>query len=260
MCKKRDILLLLPSFAGFVVFFVIPFLGSFVYAFTESAFDSSFVGLENFRRLFQSTYFRLAVKNTVQFIFCAVPAAMLLSYITAAAIWHWGGRIPFVRGIFFLPVVLPSAVVVFLWNAYFSSVQPFSSLLLIFLWKYAGLDVVLMLTAFCSLDRDMLEAAKIDGAGKARVMSSIILPNMIPTLFFALILTIVNALKIYRESYLLYGEYPDESVYMLQNYLNNHFSKLNYQNISTAAILFFFAIYTITAILLGAERKWGDSL
>lgn len=260
MHKKRDILLLLPSLAGFAVFFIIPFLAGFGYAFTDNAFNGKFVGLENFRRLFSSEYFRLAVKNTFTFLLLAVPAAMLISYVSAAAIWHWGRWIPFIRGAFFLPVVLPSVVIVFLWNAYFTAVPPFSSLLLIFLWKYAGLDIILILTAFCTMDRDMLEAARIDGAGKVRIMSSVILPNMMPTLFFTLILTIVNALKIYRESYLLYGDYPDESVYMLQNYLNNHFRKLNYQNISTAAILFFFAIYVLAAILLHAERRWSDSL
>ena len=79
-------------------------------------------------------------------------------------------------------------------------------------------------------------------------------------LFFALILTIVNSLKIFRESYLLYGYYPDESVYMLQNYLNNHFAKLNYQNIGTAAVLFAVVVYSIVAVLFALEKKWSDSI
>ena len=76
----------------------------------------------------------------------------------------------------------------------------------------------------------------------------------------ALILTIVNSLKIFRESYLLYGYYPDESVYMLQNYLNNHFAKLNYQNIGAAAVLFAVVVYSIVAVLFALEKKWSDSI
>lgn len=150
--------------------------------------------------------------------------------------------------------------IVLLWNAYFASVPPFTSLLLIFLWKYAGLDIMLILTALCSVDHNMLDAARMDGAGSVRLFLQIVLPNIVPTLFFSLILTITNTFKIFRESLLLYGEYPNESVYMLQNYLHNHFTKLNYQNISTAALLFFFAIYIVVAIMLQMERKWSDSL
>ena len=88
----------------------------------------------------------------------------------------------------------------------------------------------------------------------------IIVPNIAPTLFFTFILSIVNSFKIFRESYLLYGGYPDESVYMLQNYLNNHFMKLNYQNISTAAIFFAVVVYTVVAVVFAFEKKWSDSV
>ena len=70
----------------------------------------------------------------------------------------------------------------------------------------------------------------------------------------------VNFLRIYRESYLLYGNYPDESVFILQNFQNNHFAKLNYQYISTAAIFFAVIIYTIVAVVFVAEKKWSESI
>ena len=131
---------------------------------------------------------------------------------------------------------------------------------MIFLWKYSGLDIMLMMTALGSLDKSILDAAKIDGAGALRRIFKVMIPNILPVLFFTLILSVVNSLKIYRESYLLYGEYPDRSVYMLQNYLNNHFEKLNYQNISTAAIIFAVAIYAVMGILLHAERKRSEEI
>ena len=88
----------------------------------------------------------------------------------------------------------------------------------------------------------------------------ITLPNIAPTLFFTFVLSIVNSLKIFRESFLLYTNYPDESVYMLQNYLNNHFQKLNYQNISTAAIFFAVIVYTVVAVVFVAEKKWSEQI
>ena len=119
---------------------------------------------------------------------------------------------------------------------------------------------MLLLTALAGVEKDMLEAAKIDGCGSLRRMWHVLLPNITPTLFFTLTLSIVNALKIFRESYLLYGAYPDDSVYMLQNYMNNHFAKLNYQNISTAATLFGIVVYTVVAVLFACERKWSERI
>ena len=161
----------------------------------------------------------------------------------------------------FLPVILPSATIVMLWNAYVSTwVPPFESLLLIYLWKYGGLNVMLMLTALSGMDKSMIEAAKIDGAGAFRRTVLITLPNIAPTLFFTFILSVVNSLKVFRESYLLWGNYPDEDVYMLQNFLNNHFAKLNYQTISTAAIFFAVIVYTVVAVVFVAEKKWSESI
>jgi len=260
MKKKTDILFLIPSLLGFLSLLVVPFFGSMYYAFTDNAFLRKFVWFDNFTALLKNEYFRIAMYNTLRFTAMAVPLVMLLSVAAALLLSVFASSLPFVKSAFFLPVILPSAVIVMLWNAYFAEIPEYTSLLTLFLWKYGGLNVMLILTALNGLGKDMLEAAKIDGAGMLRRTCSIILPNITPTLFFTLILSIVNSLKIFRESYLLYGAYPDESVYMIQNYLNNHFSKLNYQNISTAAVIFAVIIYTVVAVLFKIEKKWSDSI
>lgn len=261
MKKRTDILFLLPSLCGFLAFFVVPFFYSFKYAFTENAFTNDFAGFSNFAALLENQYFRLAMKNTALFTLAAVPLTMVLSVVTALLIVRFASKIPFVKSAFFLPVILPSAAIVMLWQAYISdAVPPFSSLLVIFLWKYGGLNVMLILTALTGMNRDMLDAAKIDGAGLIRRTWHVTLPNIAPTLFFTFILSVVNSLKIFRESFLLYGAYPDESVYMLQNYLNNHFQKLNYQNISTAAIFFAVIVYTVVAVMFVIEKKWSERI
>ncbi len=261
MKKRTDILFLLPSLAGFLTFFIVPFFYSFTYAFTENAFTKKFVWFDNFAALFGNDFFRLAMKNTGKFTLCAVPLTMVLSIFIALLIVRYAAKLPFVKSAFFLPVILPSATIVMLWQAYVSdAVPPFSSLLLIYLWKYGGLNVMLILTALTGMSKDMLDAAKIDGAGLFRTTWHVTLPNIAPTLFFTFILSVVNSLKIFRESFLLYTNYPDESVYMLQNYLNNHFQKLNYQNISTAAIFFAVIVYTVVAVVFVAEKKWSEQI
>ena len=119
---------------------------------------------------------------------------------------------------------------------------------------------MLILTALSGMSKDMLDASRIDGAGVVRQVWHVTLPNITPTLFFTFILSLVNSFKIFRESYLLYGSYPDDSVYMLQNYLNNHFAKMNYQNIATAAIIFAIIVYTVVALVFRTEKKWSESI
>ena len=258
--KRSDLLLLLPSLAGFLTFFIVPFVYSFYYAFTENAFTKKFVRFDNFKRLFENEYFKLAMKNTGKFTVLAVPLTMAISLILALLLVRFAARLPFVKSALFLPVILPSATIVMLWNAYISTFTPFRSLLLIFLWKYGGLNVMLMLTALSGMDKSMIEAARIDGANVLQQTVRVTLPNIAPTLFFTFILSVVNSLKVFRESYLLYGNYPDETVYMLQNFLNNHFAKLNYQYISTAAIFFAVIVYTVVAVVFVAEKKWSESI
>ncbi len=260
MKKRSDLLLLLPSLCGFTAFYIVPFLYSLYYAFTENAFSDKFVGFGNFKMLLENEYFRLAAWNTFRFSVLAVPICMLFSFTVAMLIAHFAAKSGLIRSAFFLPVVLPSAVIAGIWNAYFSDVVPFTSLLTLFLWKYSGLNITLILTAFLTIPHEQYEAASLDGASAWQKTWSVTLPNILPSLFFTLILTVVNSLKIFRESYLLYGYYPDESVYMLQNYLNNHFSKLNYQNIGAAAVLFAVVVYSIVAVLFTLEKKWSDSI
>ena len=149
-----------------------------------------------------------------------------------------------------------------LWNAYFADFAPFSSLLLIFLWKYGGLNVMLMLTALSGVNEDMLDAAKIDGAGSIGTLFHVIIPNIAPTLFFTFILSIVNSLKIFRESYLLYGGYPDESVYMLQNFINNNMETLNYQRLSAASLTFLCILMVVIILFIrfsGILEEGGEA-
>ena len=248
MSKKTDRLFLLPAALGLLLFWVIPFFASLGYAFIDNNFSRRFVGLQNLGAVLENSYFRLAMKNT------------MLSVIIAFLIAKYAVRWNFLRGSLFLPVLLPSATVVMFHHAYFAGMPPFSSLLAMFLWKYLGLNVMLILTAVVAVPRELSDAAQIDGAGAIKTHLLVILPYITPSLFFTLILSFVNSMKIYRESFLLYGNYPDESVYMLQNYLDNHFGKLNYPTISSAAILFAVVIYVIVGVVYLLEKRWEDRI
>ncbi len=254
MKKRTDIFFLLPSLIGFCLFFILPFRKVIYYAFTKNAFSSEFVRFDNFKALLENRFFRLALGNTLRFILIAVPLSMLTALVTAQLLKVFP-KIRFLQIIIFLPTLIPSSVITTFWDKYFPNVPPFLSLLVIFLWKYTGLSVMLILTALITIPSELYEAASLDGADSLTSFCSITIPCITPTLFFVLIITIVNTLKISRESTLLYGQYPDESIYMFQNYLSNHFEKLNYQNISAASIIFSAILSILVAVLLLYEHK-----
>ena len=252
--------MLIPSFSGFLVFYIIPFFRSLTYAWLNDAFNREFCGFENFKALLKSEFFLLGMKNTFIFTAISVPLIIVISYIIAFLLAFVFRKLMFVQSAIFLPYLLPSITAVMIWQSHFASFPAPSSLLLLFIWKYTGLNVILLTTSFLTVPQEVLDSAQIDGSSKLSTLIYILFPNSIPMVLFTGILSFVNSFKIYRESYLLWGNYPDKNVYMIQNYLNNHFEKLNYQNVSAAAGIFFLVIFIIIIGLLWFEKKWSERI
>jgi multiple sugar transport system permease protein len=178
-----------------------------------------------------------------------------------------------------MPLIAPTASVVLIWQVVFNfhgslnsiisyiGAQPvdwmnsqWTRLVVVafYLWKNIGYNMILFLAALQNIPREYYEAAMIDGAGPAGRFTNITLVFLTPTAFFVLIISIINSFKVFREIYLISGNYPYESIYMLQHYMNNMFMSLDYQKLSTAAVIMALAIVLIVFVLFRAERKIGQ--
>ena len=122
-------------------------------------------------------------------------------------------------------------------------------LMLLFLWKNSCFSMVLLLAGMRSIDPHSVEAALLDGAGAWNTFWRIKLPQLLPFVFFSMIVGLIQIFKINRESFQLVGDYPHESMYMLQNYMNNSFSRLNTQGLSAASVLFFVVIFVLLILM-----------
>ena len=102
---------------------------------------------------------------------------------------------------------------------------------------------------------EIIESAKLDGAGAVRILFQIILPQIRSFLLFIGSLGVTAIFKIFRESYLLFGKYPHESVYMLQNFMNNRLHAMDYGTLSAASffLVFFFSVWIYIIFLRGRE-------
>ncbi len=277
--KWQAYFLLYPGLLGVLLFFVLPFLLILYYSLLNNNFSRTFVGLQNYRDLWQNQAFRLAAGNTAWFSLVAVPLTVALALLVALALQcHLPAR-GFLRAVLLSPLMVPAASVILVWQILFHREGAVNQLLalfqlpavawlrtagydrvvvvLLFLWKNLGYCVVLFTAALGNIPKAPLEAAEIDGAGAFRRFWYIKWRYLTPTVLFVTIMTLANSFKIFREVYLLTGDYPSESLYMLQHFMNNTFRTLNYQKLSVATILVTAVITVVLALLLRLEDRFG---
>ena len=230
---------ILPFLTGFALLYLIPFIWSVQKTFTAGAGGTRFVGLWNYTDLLGSAAFRLAAGNTFRFIGVGVPLLMVLSFLLALALYRKFRGASFFRSAFLMPMVIPVAAVVTVVRAFFDGSGMINQLL-------AGLSAI---------PTDYADAALCDGASEGYILWHITLPLMIPNFFFVFVISVINAFKSFREAYLLGGDRPHESIYMLQHFMNNNFQNLNYPRLSTAALLIFVVIFLLVLLLFRVKRK-----
>ena len=263
---------LLPSFLGIFVFVLLPFLDAVRRSFFE-AMGGRFVGFQNYRTVLENEAFRLAVKNTGRFILVCIPLLLLLSLLLSLMMQHRGD---FFKVSFLIPMAIPVASVALLWKIFFHSQgilnhlllelgsQPtdwmntdYAFLVLVFsyLWKNTGYDCVLWLSGLSSIPDSIYEAAVMDGAGAFKKFFYITLPGLLPTLYVAAVMSLVNSFKVFREAYLVAGAYPQNSIYMLQHLLNNWFISLDIQKMCAAAVMLAMVFVLFVLLLHGLSRR-----
>ncbi len=264
-----------PALAGLAAFFVVPFGITMKMSLTESMGSSKFVGLKNYSDVLKSAAFKLAAKNTFKFFGVALPCILILSLLIALLLFRNLKKYDIFRTFFVFPLVLPVSSVVLFFQIVFSDLgvvngvlehlgmhaadwtgeQAFWVLLILYLWKNTGYNVVLFLAALNSVPPDLYEAASLDGAGWWKKLTRITLPMIAPHTRFILVISIVNLFKSFREAYILFGDHPDQSIYMIQHFMNNNFINLNYIRLSVGAALVFLVIFVLVGLLLTLRDK-----
>lgn len=283
--KKRNaryaLFFLAPSLAGFTLFFLLPFIRSIWYSFMDSPVSGNFVGLSNYVELLSNPIFLKAGVNTLLFTGISVPLIMTIALMLALLLNRGIYLRNIMRTFFISPLVIPVASVVLVWQIIFGGTGVMNGLLnssglgavdwmntswarfvviIVYLWKNVGYDMVLFLAGLQSIPPEYYESAQIDGASAFQRFWNITLVYLTPTSFFVLIISIINSFKVFRETYLIAGSYPHDSIYMLQHYMNNMFSSLDYQKLTTAAFILALLIFLLVFALFGFERKISGAI
>lgn len=277
----RSLCFLSPSLIGVGVFFIVPFGVVVYYSMIDGVGSRNFVFLENFIKLFNNSAFIMAAKNTLQFSAIAVPLAVILSIVLALMLEC---RIPMksqFRTFFLSPMMVPVASVVLIWQVLFNyngTINEFLALfdiakidwlqsdhcqavvIILFLWKNLGYNMILFMAGLANIPKELLEVADVEGASEWYKFFAIKLRYLSPTVLFVTILSLINSFKVFREVYLLTGDYPYEKLYMLQHFMNNTFKSLDYQKLSAAAVVMALVMIVLIALLFYAEDKFGKDV
>lgn len=279
--RFRTSLFIIPGFLGVLVFFLIPLFIVIYYSVIDNVIDPEFVWFKNFIALFKNGSFRLAAKNTALFTAVSLPLAIVIPLLLATILMN---KIPgksLFRTVLISPLMVPTASVILIFEVLFNYNGALNAMLaplgfeavdwlrgefsryivvILYLWKNIGYNMILFMAALAAIPKDMVDAASIDGASGLKMFFRIKLPYVSSTIVFVGLLSLINSFKVFREVYLLTGNYPNENLYMLQHFMNNTFDRLDYQKMSSAAIVLCVVMIAIIGLLMWIDNKFGNDL
>lgn len=268
---------MMPSLAGMFLFVLLPF-GDVVRRSFFNAVGQTFTGLSNYRQVLENEAFRRAFSNTGKFLAVCIPLLLVLSFGIAVILYGLKKMGKALEAGFLLPMAIPVASVVVFWKLIFdgngilneflkqiggegqdwmNTGAAFPILVGSYLWKNIGYDIVLWIAALSAIPEEQYEAARVSGAGKLQCFWYITLPQMKNSLFMIGVLSFVNAFRVFREAYLVAGDYPHNSIYMLQHLFNNWFTRLDMQKMSAGAVMTAAAV-SVLLILVAIWNEYGS--
>jgi multiple sugar transport system permease protein len=274
--KRKFLVLGLPALAGFVVLYIFPFIRTLWFSMVDNTLTRNFVFLDNYSNVLTNRFYQLALWNTFVFSTIGVVCLVVLSLIMSLGFLKLSRRFSFVRGFIIAPMILPTASVIFVWQMIFQD-DSYTELIrnaangtefwtilpiyLLYLWKNTGISVIIISTAMAGIPSEVREAAALDGAGEARTFRLVVFPLITPNLLFVVVLSFVNALRNFRESYLFFrSHYPPDVAYTVQYYMNNQFQRLNYPNLTAGSVMFTFIIVCILLVLYNRENRYNERI
>lgn len=265
--NRKYILWLVPSFTGTLVFWLLPFFRLLRLSVTKNN-HTIFVGLEHFVSVLHNESFRLAVNNTLQFMIICIPLLWGLSFIFAVLLSKSSLLNMWIKEGLLYPFVLPTTAVLLLYQVsfgekgwinqllhcqedWFNGKYAMLILVVLYIWKYIGLYTFIWLSGIINTKTVWREQAMLDGASLFQYAWYILAPNLRLTCFICFVFIMINIFKVFRELYLITGNYPSENIYMLQHIFNNWFLNYSYSKLSAAAVLVAIFVLIIIGIVYG---------
>jgi multiple sugar transport system permease protein len=273
---------LAPSMLGLLAFTAFPIVASLLLGFFDWPVigDHIFTGVKNYDSLVKSSEFKTAIINTFVFVVLYVPLNIVISL--GLAVWISPRIRPrgLYRTIFFIPVVTPvvanaaifslilapNGLIASLMQTWFGVQAPnflgsktwaMPAVVLLSIWQGFGYNMLVFSAALDNVPTSLTEAATIDGAGPTARFFRIVLPLITPSIFFAVVLTLISSFQVFTQAYVLTGGGPGNATTTMVLYLYEQgFQFYNLGLASAIAWVLFIIILVITIFQFIGQRRW----
>ncbi len=266
------------SLIGTGVFLLLPYAYVVVNSFIKTG-SGSFAGLDNYTAVLSSEAFMTAMGNTALFMAVSVPVILVLSLLISVYIYENPRLAGCLKTSFLIPMAIPVTSIVLMWRFLFddngiingilngcgmdtvnwmNTEAAFWILVLSYVWKNLGYNIILWLAALSAIDPGIGEAARIDGAGGWQRLTRVTLPAAKNGAFVIIVLAALSSFKVFREAYLVAGEYPHDSIYMVQHIFNNWFRNLEIDKLAAGAVINSLILIVLVLLLQRFWERQGD--
>ena len=276
-------LFMLPNLIGFTVFVAYPVLYGLVLSFMKNTTLSkfSFVGLENFIEMFTDPRVINSLKNNVIYSFITVPLTVILALFVAVLVFNLPRFNNAFKNVLFLPYITSSIAVATVWKVlylpskgainsilmYIGIAEPprwlvsqtwaLPAIMIVAIWQAFGYTMLFLLAGLQGIPKDLYEAGEMDGAVGFKSFCYITFPMLSPTLFFVLIINMINSFKVFDLILQMTEGGPAGATNVLVfRIYQEGIANLNMGYASAIAMLLFVIVLSITIIQFVLQKRW----
>ncbi len=279
--KRSFMLFLLPTFSAFCIGFLYPFAKGLFLSFCKFIVTSrwTFIGIENYKKAIHDKSFMHAFTYTALFAVVSLILINVLAFAVAYVLTQGIKGSNIFRTVFFMPNLIGGIVLGYIWSMIFDGIlvrygtsvvletkYGFWGLIILMCWQQIGYMMIIYIAGLQSVPEDMLEAAKIDGAGKWQTLIHVTIPNVMPSITICMFLTLTNSFKLFDQNLALTdgrpfiisdgGETVKTTEMLALNIVNSFYSNLTNRGVGQAkAVLFFILVAAISLVQLKSTRS-----
>lgn len=262
--QKYFALFALPGLICFAIAFLIPMVMGVVLSFFKftTVTDGTFIGIENYKRIFINNDFTSALWFTVKFTVVSVITINLGAFTLAMLLTRGIKGTNAFRTIFFMPNLIGGIVLGWIWQVIINGVllprgvtivsdpkYGFWGLVVLMNWQNIGYMMVIYIAGIQNISHDLIEAAQIDGANKVTMLGSVILPSIMPSITICSFLTLTNGFKLFDQNLALTAGDPGKQTEMLAlNIFNTFYGRTGFEGVGQAKAVIFTIIVAFIAL------------
>ena len=266
---------LLPTFAAFVIGFIIPFAQGVYLSFCkfQTVDKATFIGFSNYLKAFQDPLFSASFWMTVRFTVVSTLLINVLALTVALLLTRQIKGTNLFRTVFFMPNLIGGIVLGYIWQILFNCVlsllgKPLLTLdanygywclIILMCWQQIGYMMIIYIAGLQSIPNDYMEAANIDGANAWQTLWKVKIPNLMPSITICLFLSLTNSFKLFDQNLALTGGEPAHASELIALNIYNTFyfrAGPQWKGIGQAkAVIFCIMVVIISLIQLRATRS-----